>query len=159
VTPESLATRLPRFEARTLDGRLLVLPDSAAGRTTMVGFTYRRELGEELSKWLTEFARKFPDSVGFLGYEIPMMGRRIPGVLRGVISSGMKRAIPPERHRWYAPFYGDAEQYAAAFGMNDRSTVHVALLDREGLVRWRFNGKPTEAAFAGLESAVAKIRR
>jgi hypothetical protein len=158
IIPESLASRLPRIEARTLDGRLVVLPDSALGRTTLVGFAYRRELADDLSRWSTEFARRHADTSTFHGYEVPMMGSRIPGIVRGIINSSMRRTVPRERHRWYAPFYGDAGQYAAAMGVADRSVVHVALLDRNGLVRWRFKGEPTDAALADLAAAVAELR-
>ena len=158
AVPESLARRLPRLDAHTLAGRDLVLPDSCAGRVALVALAFRRELAAEVDTWAVEFARRHPEADGFRCYEVPMIGNRVPGFLRGVISAAMRRAVPRDRRGSYAPFFGDAVKYAADFGITDLSVVHVALLDRRGLVRWRASGRPTAAALAALDTAIDGIQ-
>jgi len=149
--------RLPRLEASALDGRTLVLPDSAAGNIALLGFAYKRESQDDLNSWLVPFRQEYPSARGFRGYEIPMMGRKIPGLLRGVINMAMRNATSKENRRWVAPFYGDIDGYSRRLGVDDRSRVQMFLLDGSGIVRWHASGRADSVGLAGLRLEVAKF--
>jgi hypothetical protein len=53
------------LEAQALDGRPLVLPDSAAGSIALVGFGYQRQSQDDLNSWLVPFRKESPSSRGF----------------------------------------------------------------------------------------------
>jgi hypothetical protein len=156
ATP-TIGGRLPRLEVGALDGRRLVLPDSAGGNITLLGFGYKRESQDDLNSWLVPFRQEYPSSKGFRAYEVPMMGPRIPGLLRGVINMAMRNAIPKESRRWVAPFYGDIDDYSKRLGVEDRSRVQMFLLDGSGVVRWHAAGRADSTVFAGLKLEVAKL--
>lgn len=153
----TIGARLPRLEAGALDGSRLVLPDSAAGNTTLVGFGYKRESQDNLNSWLVPFLQEFRLAEGFRAYEVPMMGRRIPGLLRGVINRAMRNVIAKEHRRWVAPFYGDIDAYSKRLGVEDRSQVQMFLLDGSGVIRWHAAGRADSAGLAGLRLEVAKL--
>jgi hypothetical protein len=149
--------RLPRLEATALDGRILVLPDSAAGDIALVGFGYQRESQDDLNSWMQPFRQEYMPADGFRAYEVPMMGLRIPGVLRGIINAGMRRATTNEARRSVAPFYGDVDGYSKRLGVDDRSRVQMFLLDGSGLVRWHASGRADSTGLAGMRLEVAKL--
>jgi hypothetical protein len=149
--------RLPRLEATALDGSRLVLPDSVAANITLVGLAYQREAQDDLNSWLEPFRAEYIPADGFLACEVPMMGTRIPGLLRGVINGGMRKAIPGESWRWVAPFYGDIDAYSKRLGVTDRSRVQMLLLDGSGVIRWHAAGTADSARLAGLMRAVAEL--
>ena len=149
--------RLPRLQAGALDGSRLALPDSAAGNITLVGFGYQREAQADLNSWLEPFRREYMPADGFLACEVPMMGTRIPGLLRGVINSAMRKAIPKETWRWVVPFYGNIDEYSKQLGVTDRTRVQMVLLDGSGVVRWHASGRADSARRAGLMLAVAEL--
>jgi hypothetical protein len=149
--------KLPRLEATALDGRILVLPDSAAGDIALVGFGYRRESQDDLNSWLQPFRQEYMPADGFRTYEVPMMGSRIPGVLRGIINAGMRKATTNEARPSVAPFYGDVDGYSKRLGVSDRSRVQMFLLDGSGLVRWHASGRADSTGLAGLRFEVAKL--
>lgn len=153
----TIGARLPRLEAGALDGRRLVLPDSAGGNITLLGFGYERESQDDLNSWLVPFRQDYPSADGFRAYEIPMMGRRIPGLLRGFINRAMRNAITDPNRRWVAPFYGDIDDYSRRLGVTDRGRVHVFLLDRTGRVRWYAAGPAAGNALAELKLEVEKL--
>jgi hypothetical protein len=148
---------LPRLEATALDGRRLVLPDSAAGKITLVGFGYQRESQDDLDSWLHPFRMEYLPAEGFLTCEVPMMGTRIPGLLRGIINRAMRNATAKENRRWVAPFYGGIDGYSKLLGVDDRSRVQMFLLDGSGVVRWHASGRADSVGLAGLRLEVAKI--
>ncbi len=149
--------RLPRLEATALDGRRLVLPDSAGGNIALLGFGYKRESQNDLDSWLEPFRREYMPADGFLACEVPMMGTRIPGVLRGVINGGMRRTTQRENWRWVAPFYGNIDEYSKRLGVSDRTRVQMFLLDGSGVIRWHAAGTADSSRLAGLMRAVAEL--
>jgi hypothetical protein len=153
----SLWVKLPRLDAKALDGRQLVLPESAAGSIALVGFGYKRESQDDLNSWLTPFRQDCASAEAARAYEVPMMGTRIPGLLRGVINAGMRMAIPRESWRWVAPFYGDIDAYTKRLGVSDRSRVQMFLLDGSGVIRWHASGRADSAGLAGLRFEVARL--
>jgi len=157
VAASAIGERLPRLEAGTLDGHRLVLPDSAEGNIALLGFGYQRESQEDLNSWLLPFRQEYMPADGFRACEVPMMGSRIPGLLRGVINAAMRRATPVETRRWVAPFYGDIDDYSRRLGVTDRSRVQMFLLDGSGVVRWHSSGRADSAGLAGLRLVVAKL--
>ncbi len=157
VAASAVGERLPRLEAGTLDGRRLVLPDSAEGNITLLGLGYKRESQDDLNSWLVPFRQEYPLAKGFRAYEIPMMGRRIPGLLRGIINMAMRNATPKENRRWVAPYYGDIDDYSRRLGVTDRSRVQMFLLDTAGLVGWHASGRADSVGLAELRLEVAKL--
>jgi hypothetical protein len=157
VADSVIGERLPRLEAGTLDGHRLVLPDSAAGSITLVGFGYQRNSQDDLNSWLVPFRQEYEPADGFRAYEVPMMGPRIPGVLRGIINRAMRNATAKENRRWVAPFYGDIDDYSKRLGVTDRGRVHIFLLDGSGLARWHASGRADSTGLAGLRLEVARL--
>ncbi len=157
VAASAIGERLPRLEAGTLDGRRLVLPDSAGGNIALIGFAYKREAQDDLDSWLVPFRQEYPLANGFRAYEIPMMGRKIPGLLRGVINMAMRNATAKESRRWVAPYYGDTDDYSRRLGVTDRSRVQMFLLDTAGLVSWHASGRADSTGLELLRLEVAKL--
>ena len=157
VSTTSVGQRLPRIETRAFDGRQLVLPESATGSITLVGLGYKRESQDDLSSWLLQFGKEYRPEDGFRAYEIPMMGKRIPGVLRGIINTAMRNVIPRDKRRWFAPYYGDIDAYSRQLGITDREKVHMLLLDRTGAVRWRTSGRADSSRLSELRSEITRL--
>ena len=151
--------RLPELKVGALDGTKTVLPDSAFGYITLVTFGFQRESQDDLNTWLFPFAKEFSDSARYNYYEVPMMGTRIPGILRAVINRGMRRGIPKDKHRKVLPYYGDINSYAKKLEMIDRTQVHVFLLDQKGLIRWRAQGRATDEGLKQLRKIAQELGR
>ena len=149
--------KLPRLEATALDGSRLVLPDSVAANIALVGFGYQRQSQDDIDSWLNPFRNDYMLAEGFRACEVPMMGPSIPGLLRGVINAGMRKATPLQQRRWVAPFYGNIDDYSMRLGITDRSRVQMFLLDGSGVVRWHAAGRADSTGLAGLRLEVAKL--
>ena len=143
--------RLPELQDRALDGSVVKLPDSAGGFVTLVGFGFRRESEGPLETWMKPFKGEFEDPQRFRHYEVPMMGRGLVRLARGMINRGMKQGTPGTEHRFVVPFYGDIKSYARELGMDTKQEhVFVCLLDRKGTVRWQGEGAASDSALADL---------
>ena len=148
--------RLPSIAAPALTGKPVVLPDSAAGRITLVGFGFTRPQHDVLDAWLKTYEEAYPDRSRFEYYEVPMMGGGTVRLLGSFINMMMKKGLPRQRHQRTMPFYEDYGAYAAALGMADRR-VHLFLLDRSGIIRWQDSGAVTPAGLTRLESIISGL--
>jgi len=155
VTEQS-PRKLSELQDRALDGTLVRLPDSAAGHIALVGFGFRRESQYPLETWMEPFGREFNDPENFRRYEVPMMGRGLVRLARGMINGGMAQGTPEALHRFVVPFYGDTRSYAREMEMDTKENhVFLYLLDREGFIRWEGRGAASEA---GLEELLDTAR-
>jgi hypothetical protein len=147
--------QFPRLEVEALDRTMVVLPDSAGGFVTLLGFAFRMTLQNDLSKWLLAYADEFGGDSLFRAYEVPMMGNSgAVRFLRGAIDRGMRRSIPEHQHRFVLPVYADYRKFEAKLGMGNHGLVHMFLLDRQGRIRWRGQGPPSEGELVTLFARV-----
>ena len=138
-------SRFPRLEVQALDRTMVLLPDSAEGFVTLLGFAFRMALQDDLTTWLLPYADEFGGDSLFRAYEVPMMGNGMAvRLLRGTIDRSMRRSIPEHQHRYVLPVYADYREFEAALDMEDHSVVHMFLLDRQGRIRWRGQGPPSD---------------
>jgi hypothetical protein len=140
---------LPSIALIVLDGSRTVLPESAAGHVTLVGFTFQRKQHRQFAAQLEQFAAACPESAGFLVYDVSMAGSRVPGFVRPLMNAAMRRATPVGRRRHTAPFYGAAGAYATGLVSRGAGTFLV-LLDREGAVCWRGTGADAWLRFSDI---------
>jgi len=85
---------------------------------------------------------------------MPTIGQRwAPG--RAVIDGGMASSISDEAtRRRTLTVYTDVRRVTAALGIEDRGTIWLFLVDRDGRVRWRGSGAFDPSTAAGLAAAV-----
>ena len=57
-----------------------------------------------------------------------------------LIDSGMRAAIPNEKHKNVITFYGNVDPYKQALKIEDVYLGYAYLLDQEGIIRWQGQG-------------------
>lgn len=145
----------PAVEARSLDGRRLMLPSELEGRPNLLAVAFRRNHQGDVDSWAGDFAAAERDHPGLCSYEIPVISRRWSPA-RGFIDGGMAAAIrKPEVLARTLTVYGDVSRVSDALGLPDRSQIAVVLCDRDGVVRWLWRGARSAAAAAELSEALA----
>jgi hypothetical protein len=155
----SVGTRLPALRATALEGASVVLPDSAAGRVTLIGFGLKRQVHGQIEKWLDAYESEFSDRARYDCYEVPLMGGGPVKALAGFINMMMRRGIPKHRHARTLPYYQDYRKYAAALALADPSKAYFFVLDRDGIIRWQDSGPVTAERLAGLMAVVVGLQR
>ncbi len=57
-----------------------------------------------------------------------------------LIDSGMRAAIPNEKHKNVITFYGNVDPYKQTLKIEDIYLGYAYLLDQEGIIRWQGQG-------------------
>ena len=126
----------PVLSARTLAGTMKTLPDAAAGKVALIAIAFVRDAQEMIDSWILPFEEVFYREDDVVVYEVPMIESPLWRPVRAMIDGGMRSGIPAVRHEFVMTWYGNAEAFREALGMDDRSLAYIFLLDRGGIVRW-----------------------
>jgi hypothetical protein len=148
-----IGLKFPTLTADSLAGNPVTLPVSARGKVALIIMSFKREAQSQNDSWLEPFDREFGKKEGYFFYEVPMIRRRYM-FMSWMIDSGMRAAIPTEKHRNVVTFYGDVEPYKKALKIEDIYLGYAFLLDKQGMIRWQGQGiaKPQDSK-ALLETA------
>ena len=150
---DTIGKRFPAFSADALDGTPTALPDSAAGKITLIVMAFRRESQSQLDSWLEPFAARYKGSSEHVFYELPMISTAWM-FMAPVINSGMRAGIPRQKHGNVVTFYGNYDRYLEALAITDRELGYAFVLDRAGTIRWRSQGYATPETLTAMFAAV-----
>jgi hypothetical protein len=134
-----IGLKFPTLTTDSLAGTKVTLPDSAKGKVTLVIMSFKRDSQSQNDSWLGPFEKEFGQKDGYLFYEVPMIRRRFV-FMAPLIDSGMRAAIPNEKHKNVITFYGNVDPYKQALKIEDIYLGYAYLLDREGIIRWQRQG-------------------
>jgi hypothetical protein len=139
--PLRVGDRFPALKGQFLTGRAAVLPQASSGQIALVaiGFTYKSRFPVEA--W-AEWSRTALDRTTDLTvFEVPMIGGL--GTLgRWFIDRGMRKGTPVELHDHVITVYGGTGDWKQrlSYSPAHEDDAYLAVLDREGVVRWLHHG-------------------
>jgi hypothetical protein len=138
--------KFPTLTAESLAGNPVTLPDSAKGKVALIVMSFKRDSQSQNDSWMGPFDREFGKKEGFFFYEVPMIRRRFV-FMAPLIDSGMRAAIPDEKHKNVVTFYGDVEPYKKELKIEDIYLGYAFLLDKDGIICWQGQGfaKPEDS--------------
>jgi hypothetical protein len=142
----------PQLRGETLDGKTIVLPDAAAGKITLLVLGASRKGGDRTGLWREHFAADFGSNPR-ADYYVAALLQRVPGLMRGMIRSGMRGGTPPAGQGHVLTSASDEDAWKKYLAMTDDSLPSVLLLDASGHVRWSYNGVFDNDRYQGLKSA------
>ncbi|MEP7355437.1 MAG: hypothetical protein ABI824_19575 [Acidobacteriota bacterium] len=141
-----LGQALPPLKGEYLTGRKAILPEASSGRVALLalGFTYKsRYAVEAWGKWFDE---NYGKDARVTFYEIPMIGG-LATLGKWFIDSGMRRGTPKSAHEHVITVYGGIGPWKERLAYKDTDSAYLIVLDKQGIVRWRYSG-----AFDGATS-------
>ena len=145
----------PRLTARDLNGNDVSLPAGLPGEQNVVVVAFQRGQQALVDSWLPWLVKQAAADARLRYVEMPTIGRRWAPA-RPVIDGGMGSAISDDAtRRRTLTVYTDVRRVTAALGIDDRDTIWLFLVDRDGRVTWRGSGSFEPSTAAALAAAVA----
>jgi hypothetical protein len=142
--------RFPSVEGSNLEGRQFALPAGFEGELNVVLVAFQREQQADVDSWMPFLTTLRESRPGLKVYELPTLGRRYR-MMRPFIDGGMRRGIPDRAVRESTiTLYIDKSPFREALQLGDEDRIYVLLVDRQGRVRWRAQGRFDERAAAEL---------
>ncbi len=130
----------PRLTARDLNGGDVSLPGGLPGELNVVVVAFRRGQQALVDSWLPWLEQKAAADARLRYVELPTIGRRWAPA-RPAIDGGMASSISDDAtRRRTLTVYTDVRRVTATLGIDDRGTIWLFVVDRDGRVTWRGSG-------------------
>jgi hypothetical protein len=153
-----LGESMPLLRGEFLTGRQAQLPEAASGRVALLalGFTYNSRFPVEA--WIGRFRKDFGTNPQVTFFEIPMIGG-IARLGKWFIDSGMRKGTPRSDQENVITVYGGTDSWKQRMGYQAPDAAYLVLLDKHGVVRWRYSGSFDEEAYKDLHAQMFSLLR
>jgi len=134
------AQQMPSTAGETLSGKHVVPADLVRGHVSILVAGFSHDAGMQIGEW-----RKALRSDSTLDkipvYELAML-EKAPGMIRGMIKSGMRKGLSPAEQDQIVVITQDQKLWEKFFGVEDDKHPYVLVLNANGDVLWKGNGPP-----------------
>jgi hypothetical protein len=147
-----LGAPLPHTEAEALSGKKIVLPDAVTGHPTIVvvGFTKRSQ--SQTTAWSTQLTKDYGTEPRLQRYSIAVLDD-VPGLIRGIVISGIRRGVPKDQQDNFIVLTHDAKAWRDIAGISSPDDAYVILFDDTAHVVAQTHGSIADA-YAPLQSEI-----
>lgn len=146
-----IGNKFPTLEAQTLEDKKIIFPDETKGKFTVLATGFSQKAQEPINTWTDFILKEYPE---FNYYEIPI-GNSYYALFGKTIDNAMKKAVPKDLHSKTATYYGNLSQsYIEQFGVTDKSTTYVFLLNKEGTIIYKNSGFVNETIKTEFKTAL-----
>jgi hypothetical protein len=146
------ANPLPRAEGESLTGRKALLPDALQGKVSVVVWSFSREAGEHVEKWVAPLAR---DRVNVWSAAVI---EAAPRLIRPMIRASMRRASPQPFHERFLCITRGEKDLRQALAVRNDKVPYVTILSPDGAVLWQHAGPYSESALTELMQRLQESR-
>jgi hypothetical protein len=146
----------PEVRGSNLEGREFALPSDFEGEVNLVFIAFKRGQQELVDTWLP-LAKDLTVRYGGLRYyELPTI-HKTNAAVRWFINNGMRRGIEDVHARESTiTLYIDKDPFREALGLAHEDTIYVLLVDAQGRVLWKTEGKHTGEHASEIERIAAE---
>jgi hypothetical protein len=144
----------PVVSGYNLDRQEFEFPRDFEGNLNLVIIPFQQQQQLDVNTWLPAAQELERTNPGFVYYELPTI-YKLPALSRTFINEGMRAGIPDQTSRERTiTFYLNKEVFKTALNITSEETITLLLVDPQGNILWRDQGRYSEEKLAGLISAV-----
>ena len=152
------AQQLPRLQEENLAGQQVVLPDAASGKVAVLVFGFSRASQTPTEAWAKRIRADFGKYAAFELYQLPVL-QDAPRLIRGMITSGMKKGVPEKERANFIPVMHDEAELKKLVGYKEPDDAYLVVLDRNGQVAFQTHGATPDANYAALQSKLESLQK
>jgi hypothetical protein len=146
----------PPLRGETLDRESVSFPELLSGKVTVLFIAASKKGGELSGIWRDRFLADFGVNPRVTYYTIALL-ENAPGMLRGMIKSGMRNGTLTDRRPHAIVSTEGNAAWKQYLGMRDNELPAVLLLDSSGHAAWDYKGAFGADRYAGLKAAIQKL--
>ena len=156
AVPLRVGDTLPVVAGETLSGRTLALPSAAKGKAAMVVFSFSRAGGNDARLWNDHVSIEGADEGRLLSFTV-MMLESVPWILRGMVTSSIRKQMPSAMYERSSVVFRDEAIWKQRLAASDERRAYVLLIDGGARICWMNSGPFSDSAFGQLKEAVSRV--
>ncbi len=144
---------LPHLEGEYLTGEGARIPEDALGNVTLLVMGFSYDARKVVEEWKTAFDHGVAGAPKVESMELMMIGPT-NRLNRLYVVEGMKRGTSKAALRAVFVVFGPVEEWKRRVNYHAPNDAYAVLIDRRGVVRGLYHGRPQGAGRGGFEQAV-----
>jgi len=154
---DPIGKKFPRLEGNSISEKKMVFPDDVQGKITVLVLVFKRRSQRLVDTWTDYVLKELESSVSY--YEIPMISAFYAPFGNYIDQSLMRPGIPQEMQDYVVTFYGNRRPYFETLHMQNKQSCYVFILDEQGIIRFKTEGKITEASKNAFKKALDRLQK
>jgi len=156
AAPLHVGDTLPVVAGETMSGKTLARPTAAAGKAAILVFSFSRAGGNDARIWNDHVSIATKDNSHISSFTV-MMLESVPRILRGFVTSGIRKQMPPATYERSIFVFRDEAIWKQRLAVSDERRAYVVLIDAAARICWMNLGPFNDSAFEKLREAVLRI--
>lgn len=163
LTAQVVGKTFPNMTAETVDDKKVELPQSVAGKYTLLGLAYSKKSEDELNTWFQPIFEKFVQKQKgglFQGFSYDVNVYFVPmftGINAAATGTAKKKAIKnvdPNLLPYILFYKGELKTYKEALDFEKKDIPYFFVLDKEGKIVYATSGKFSKAKMDEIEEVI-----
>jgi ATP10 protein len=163
LTAQVTGKTFPNMTAETVDDKKIELPQSVAGKYTLLGLAYSKKSEDELNTWFQPVFEKFVQKQKgglFEGFAYDVNVYFVPmftGINAAATGTAKKKAIKnvdPNLLPYILFYKGELKTYKEALDFEKKDIPYFFVLNEEGKIVYATSGKFTKAKMDEIEEVI-----
>jgi ATP10 protein len=150
------AETIPSTEGENLLGQKVQIANSLKGRIGVLLLGFSKPSGNNVGLWQKRLAEDYASDANVLIYQIPLL-ESVPGFVRGIIISGMRKDVPKSQQANFVVVVHDEDQWKKVSGYQKSDDCFIMVVDKAGEIRWRGAGDPKLTNYATLHQQIQTL--
>jgi len=134
IKPLSIGDHFPSLKGELLSFQKFEIPKDCKGKVSLLIVAFKRGTQPQIDTWTKEILPLYDSNEEFLFLEVPMISGMYSW-MSSYIDNGMRSGIQKKLHDNVLTYYGSLSDYYKYFGVDDKKTCYLFLLDKEGKVQ------------------------
>jgi ATP10 protein len=152
ATIPAFAQSVPTTTVDTLSGKKLSLPDAVRGHLSLFILGFSRNSSHPTSDWNKNLRAAFAADHNLQIYQVADIAGA-PRLLRGIITSGMRKGVPPDQRDNFFVVTDDTawKQWASYSAPDD---AYIVLVNQSGQPIWKTHGPFNQTSLNELKKKI-----
>jgi hypothetical protein len=147
------AETIPSTEAENLLGEKIKIAASLNGKVGVLLLGFSHASGTNVGVWEKRLAQDYGANAQVVIYQMPIL-ESVPRLVRGMMSSGMRKDIPKDKQANFLLVYHDEAEWKQVCGYQKSDDAFIVLGDKTGEIRWRGSGDGKLGSYATLHQQI-----
>jgi len=139
----AVAQQFPAIEAENAREHRMKFPDGKAA-VVVIGFTHASQ--NQTKAWAQRLAGHYNL------WSIAVL-EDVPRLVRGMANHGIKSSGPADQRDQFLLVYKGEKELKDAAGFSTPDDAYILVVDKGGVIKWKFHGPVTDAAMQQLKTA------
>lgn len=149
---------MPTISGESLAGSKVVLPEAAKGKVAVLILGFTKASKEPTTAWATRLNSQLGSQPDFGLWQLPVL-EDVPRLLRGMVTSGMKKNVPENFRDHFVPIFEREAELKKLVNYRDANDAYLIVLDRSSQIVQQLHSASPQAAYAQLGSEIQSLLR